>query len=124
LWSYNQWQQQPIKNPHPKTSGPLSARLLHPVEEKEVEQQFLGGGHDIVIREACVPASLNNLGKAAVLHPALFCSWGHAKLSLLIIGHSCAYVRFSQASHNLFPTSDQQLCITSQRQAAFCNWHS
>jgi hypothetical protein len=28
--------------------------------------------------------NVNNLGKAAVLHFA-FCSWGHAKLSLLII---------------------------------------
>jgi hypothetical protein len=39
-----------------------------------------------------------------VLHFALFCGWGCAKLSLLIIGHSCAYVKFSQASHNPLPT--------------------
>jgi hypothetical protein len=32
----------------------------------------LGEGHDIVTRETCVPTSLNNLGKAAVLHSALF----------------------------------------------------
>jgi hypothetical protein len=50
-------------------------------------------GRDIVTRETyIIPTSLNinNLGKAAVLHFALFCSWGHAKLSLPIIGHSCA----------------------------------
>jgi hypothetical protein len=54
-------------------------------------------GSDIVTKETCLPISLkvNNLGKAAVLHPALFCGWGHAKLSLLIIGYSCAYVKFS-----------------------------
>jgi hypothetical protein len=57
----------------------------------------LGEGHVIVTRETCIPISLNinNVGKAAVLHPALFCGWGHAKLSLLIIGHSCVYVKFS-----------------------------
>jgi hypothetical protein len=52
---------------------------------KEVEQQFLGGG-DIVTRETYDPTSLNinNLGKAAVLHVAFtpFWSWGYAKLSL------------------------------------------
>jgi hypothetical protein len=45
-----------------------------------VEQQFLreegdiGEGHDTVTRETCLPTSLNinNLGKAAVLHFALF----------------------------------------------------
>jgi hypothetical protein len=54
-------------------------------------------GCDIVTRETCVPTSLNinNLGKAAVLHFALFHSWGHTKLSLQIIGHNCAYVKFS-----------------------------
>jgi hypothetical protein len=43
----------------------------------------LGEGRDIVTRETCIPTSLNvnNLGKAAVLHFALFCGWGHAKLS-------------------------------------------
>jgi hypothetical protein len=54
-------------------------------------------GCDIGTREACVPISLNinNLEKAALLHFVLFCSWGHAKFSLLIIGLSCAYVKFS-----------------------------
>jgi hypothetical protein len=53
----------------------------------------LGEGHDIVTRETCIPTSLNinNSGKGAVLHFALFL----AKLSLLIIEHSCAYVKFS-----------------------------
>jgi hypothetical protein len=57
----------------------------------------LGDRSDIVRRETCVPTSLNinNLGKAAVLHFALFCGWGHTKLSLPIIGHSFAYVKFS-----------------------------
>jgi hypothetical protein len=48
-----------------------SARLLHPVLNKKVEQQFSGWeGCDIVTRENCIPASLkvNNLVKAAVLH--------------------------------------------------------
>jgi hypothetical protein len=53
----------------------------------------------MVRKETCDPTSpnVNILGKAVVLHfaLALFCSWGHAKLSLLIISHSCAYVRFS-----------------------------
>jgi hypothetical protein len=50
-------------------------------------------GHDIVTRETCAPTSLNlnNLGKAAVLHFALFCGWGHADLRLATIEHSCAY---------------------------------
>jgi hypothetical protein len=65
------------------------------VVNKKVEQH----GHDIVTKETCLPTSLkvNNLGKAAVLHfaLALFCSWGCAKLSLPIIEHSCAYVKFS-----------------------------
>jgi hypothetical protein len=39
-----------------------------------------------------------------VLHFALFWSWGHAKLSLPIIWHICAYDKFSSASHNLLPT--------------------
>jgi hypothetical protein len=53
-------------------------------------------GRDIITRETCIPASLNvnNLGKAVVLHFALFCGWGSAKLSLPIIGHNCAYVKF------------------------------
>jgi hypothetical protein len=44
-------------------------------------------GHDIVTRETCIPTFLkvNILGNAAVLHFALFCGWGHAKLSLPII---------------------------------------
>jgi hypothetical protein len=65
------------------------------VVNKEVEQQFWEEC-DIVTRETCVPTSLNinNLRKAAVVHFALFCRWGHAKLSLLIIGHSCVYVKF------------------------------
>jgi hypothetical protein len=39
---------------------------------QEVEQQFLGGGHDTVTRETCIPTSLNanNLEKAAVLDSA------------------------------------------------------
>jgi hypothetical protein len=87
LTSSPQINQSPIK----KTSRPPSASLLYPVVNKEVE------GHDIVTRETCIPTSLNlnNLGKAAVLHPAPFCGWGHAKLSLLIIGHSCVYVSSS-----------------------------
>jgi hypothetical protein len=48
----------------------------------------LGERRDIVTRETCIPTSLNVsiLGKAAVLHFAfaLFCGWGHAKLSLPI----------------------------------------
>jgi hypothetical protein len=57
----------------------------------------LGEGCDIVTRETCLPTSLdlNNLGKAAVQHFALFCGWGHAKTILTITGHSCAYVKFS-----------------------------
>jgi hypothetical protein len=51
-------------------------------------------GRDIVTRETCSPTSLN-LGKVAVLHFALFCGWGHAKLSLPNIRNSCAYVKFS-----------------------------
>jgi hypothetical protein len=49
--------------------------------------------------------NVNNLGKA-VLHFAFtpFCSWGRAKLSLQIIEHNCAYVKFSLASYNLLPT--------------------
>jgi hypothetical protein len=49
------------------------------------------------MRETCNPTSLNIniLGKAAVLHFALLCSWGHAKLNLPIIEHNCAYVMFS-----------------------------
>jgi hypothetical protein len=45
-------------------------------------------------------------GKSAVLPFALtlFCSWGCAKLSLKFVQHSCAYVKFSQASHTLLPT--------------------
>jgi hypothetical protein len=48
----------------------------------------LGEGCVIVTRETCGPASLtvNNLGKAAVLHLCL---------GLLIIGHNCAYAKFS-----------------------------
>jgi hypothetical protein len=53
-------------------------------------------GRDTVTRENCSTSlNINNLGKAAGLHPALFCGWGLAKLSLPIIGHSCAYVKFS-----------------------------
>jgi hypothetical protein len=56
-------------------------------------------GCDIITKETLIPTSLNinNLGKSAVLHftLALFGSWGHAKLSLPIIGHSCACVKFS-----------------------------
>jgi hypothetical protein len=39
----------------------------------EVEQHFLGEGHDIVTRETCVNDSLNknNLGKAVFLHFSL-----------------------------------------------------
>jgi hypothetical protein len=60
--------------------------------KQESGATVLREGRDIVTRETCVPASLNvnNLGKVAVLHFALFCCWGHAKLSLLIIEHSCA----------------------------------
>jgi hypothetical protein len=45
----------------------------------------------------CYSLNVNILGKAAVLHFALtlFCGWGHAKLSLKIIEHNCAYVSFS-----------------------------
>jgi hypothetical protein len=73
----------------------------------------LGEGGDTVTRETCVPTSLNlnNLGKAAVLHFALFCGWGHAKLSLLIIGHSYTHVKFSQDSHNPLPTSSPFLFL-------------
>jgi hypothetical protein len=49
---------------------------------------------DIVTRETCNHYSLNIniLGKMAVLHFALvlFCGWGHAKLSLKLIGHNYA----------------------------------
>jgi hypothetical protein len=49
---------------------------------------------------------VNILGKVALLNFALtlFCSWGCAKLSLQIIEHICAYVKFSWVSHNLLPT--------------------
>jgi hypothetical protein len=104
--SQQQHQQQPIKNFHQKTSPPPSVSLLYPVVNNEMEQKFLGRGTAIETRETCVSTSLNvnNLGKAAVLHFALFCSWGCAKLSLPIIGHSCAYVKFSRAFHNMLPT--------------------
>jgi hypothetical protein len=57
--------------------------------------------HDIVTRETCIPASLNinNLGKAAVLHPALLSSVaraGRAKLSL-----SLSTAVFMSNSHRL-----------------------
>jgi hypothetical protein len=39
-----QQRQQPIKTPHQKTSHPPSVNLLYPVVNKEVEQQFWGGG--------------------------------------------------------------------------------
>jgi hypothetical protein len=94
--SQQQGQRLPIKIPHQETLHPPSASLLCPVVKKEVEQQFSGRGRDSVTRETCIPASLNvnNLGKAVVLHFALFCGWGSAKLSLPIIGHNCAYVKF------------------------------
>jgi hypothetical protein len=53
-----------------------------------------GGGDTIAIGETCHRYSLNVniLGKASVLHFALtpFCGLGCAKLSLQIIGNSCA----------------------------------
>jgi hypothetical protein len=58
-------------------------------------------GCDTVTRETCDHYSLNIniLGKTAVLHfpLTLFCGWGHAKLSLPIIGHSCTCL-FSSAA--------------------------
>jgi hypothetical protein len=79
--------------PHQKASCPPSASL----GKQGGGATVLREGPDIVTRETCIPTSLNinNLGKAAMLYPALFCSWGQAKLSLLIIGQSCAYVKFS-----------------------------
>jgi hypothetical protein len=62
----------PHKQPAASQSHPPSESLLYTVTNKEVEQQF-SGRSDI----------------------ALFCSWGHAKLSLQIIGYNCAYVKFS-----------------------------
>jgi hypothetical protein len=94
------------QNPHPKDSSinPPSKRLASFFSESFISSgkqgggaTVLGEGFDIVTRETCIPTSLkvNNLGKAAVLHFALFCDWGHAKFNLPIIGHSCAYVKFS-----------------------------
>jgi hypothetical protein len=50
-----------------------------------VEQQFSGRGVTLQQEKPAfllLSLNLNNLGKAAVLHFALFCGWGHAKLSL------------------------------------------
>jgi hypothetical protein len=65
---------------------------------------------------------VNNLGKAAVLHFAFFCGWGHAKLSLPIILHSCAYVKFSQAFHNLLSAKGHQPMIPGSPRSAFSKW--
>jgi hypothetical protein len=74
----------PSKSLHPPS-------LLYPVVNKEVEHSSQGEQEKPVLTSL----NVNNLGKAAVLHPALFWGWGLAKLSLPIIGHSCAYVKFS-----------------------------
>jgi hypothetical protein len=59
------------------------------VVNKEVEQQFLGRGVTFNKRNFhSYFSKVNDLGKAAVLYLALFCDWGHAKLSLPVIGHS------------------------------------
>jgi hypothetical protein len=57
-------------------------------------------GCDIVTRENCIATPFSehkqlkkNSCAAFCLHP--FCGWGHAKLSLQIIEHNCAYVKFS-----------------------------
>jgi hypothetical protein len=46
----------------------------------------LGEGHGVVTRENFLPTllNINNLGKAAVLHIVLYCSWGSVTLSLYI----------------------------------------
>jgi hypothetical protein len=112
------------QNPQKKTSikkppiNPPSKNLESSFRESFISSgkqgggaTVLGEGHDIVTRETLVPTSLNrnNLGKVTVLHFALFCSWGHAKLSKMLIGHNCTYVKFSQASYNLFPTEGEVL---------------
>jgi hypothetical protein len=80
--------------------NPPSKSLMSSFSQSFISSGKQGGaavlweGHDIVTRETCILTSLNvnNLGKATALHPAHFYSWGHTKLSLPIIRHSCAYV--------------------------------
>jgi hypothetical protein len=69
----SQQQQQPIKTPHQK-------RLISSFRESFISSGKQGGGAtvlregcDTVTRDTCIPTSptINNLGKAAVLHSAL-----------------------------------------------------
>jgi hypothetical protein len=96
-YNQQQCQQWTIKNPHQKTLVSSFRKSFISSGKQGGRATVPGEGHDIVTRETCVPTSLNinNLGKAAVLHFAFFCSWGPTKLSLPIIGHSCTYVKFS-----------------------------
>jgi hypothetical protein len=93
-YSQQQQQQQPIKNPYQKTLHPPSGSLLHPVVNKEVEQH-------IVTRETCFPISFSELKQLRKSNCAAFClllQLGPKKsaiLSLQIVEHSCAYVKFS-----------------------------
>jgi hypothetical protein len=80
--SQQQWQQQPIKDPHQKTSikKPHQKTLVSSFNQSFISSgkqggraTVLGEGRDIVTGETCVPTSLNinNLGKVAVLYFAL-----------------------------------------------------
>jgi hypothetical protein len=93
----------PLTNCQPINPSPIKKNLASSFTESFMSSGKQGGGAtvlwegcDIVTRETCVlllSLNVNNLGKAAVLHFALFCGWGHPKFSLLIIGNSCAYVK-------------------------------
>jgi hypothetical protein len=90
---------------------PPPACLLYTVANKEVQQQFLRG-HDIVVignrrNLRLLLSGRKHLRKSscAAFRPCLFLQLGLCQLSLQVIWHSCAYVKFSEASHSLLPTS-------------------
>jgi hypothetical protein len=84
LANNSEQQQQQQQHSHKQPTNQKTHQSLFTQVNKEVEQQFSGRGVTL-LQEKPASLNVNNLRNAAELHFALFCHWGHAKLSLLII---------------------------------------